>query len=222
MSNKKLDRAFLTGCDAKTEWQLPFFIKKYKEFNHKTPLIVCDFGMTEKTMEIVNKHPDVDVVMSYPKKDMVEKGWFLKPLTMFNAPAKELCWLDTDCIFYDNIDDIFDKFVPGKLNMIEDKPWSMRRGGTWYNSGVVGMIDKPHILYHWVQAVRNSPQVGDQEVLYSILNPITTLQHINDLPNEYNVLRLQVEHDNYKGKIRVMHWTGEKGNKRIKELMNDA
>lgn len=220
MSNKKLEKAFLTGCDSKTEWQLPFFIKKYKEFEHKTPLIVCDFGMTEKTMEKVNKHPDIDVVMSYPKKDMVEKGWFLKPMTMFNAPANQLCWFDTDCVFHANVDDIFDHFEENKLNMVEDKPWSKRRGEVWHNSGVVGMIGKPHILYHWVDAVRKNPHIGDQEVLHSILNPITRLQHINTILNRYNVLRLQVEHDNYKGKIHVMHWTGQKGNEKLKELIN--
>ena len=220
MSDKKLNKAFLTGCDSKTEWQLPFFLKKYKEFNHKTPLIVCDFGMTEKTMEIVNKHPDINIVMSYPKKDMVETGWFLKPMTMFNAPAEQLCWFDTDCIFHANVDNIFDHFEENKLNMVEDKPWSMRRGELWHNSGVVGMIGKPNILYHWVDAVRKNPQVGDQEVLHSILDPIRRLQHINTILNRYNVLRLQVEYDNYEGKIHVMHWTGEKGNKKIRELMN--
>ena len=223
MSNKvtkKLEKAFITGCDQNTEWQLPFFIKKYNEMNHKTPLIICDFGMTAETMEVVNKHPHVDVVMSFNNPEMIEKGWFLKPITMLKAPAKQLCWFDTDCIFHETVDDIFDSFVPNKLNMVHDKPWIKRRGEEWHNSGVVGIIDKPAALFSWVQAVKANPQVGDQEVLHSILNPITRLQHINTIDNSYNVLRLQVDHDNYKGKIKVMHWTGKKGNDKIKELIN--
>mgnify|MGYP007000268487 len=57
---------------------------------------------------------------------------------------------------------------------------------------------------------------GDQEVLHSMLNPITKIKYINDLPNEYNVLRIQTEVDkDYKGPIRIMHWTGQKGKKII-------
>ena len=45
-----------------------------------------------------------------------------------------------------------------------------------------------------------------------MLNPITKIKYINDLPNEYNVLRIQTTVDkDYKGPIRIMHWTGRKG-----------
>ena len=39
-----------------------------------------------------------------------------------------------------NIDEIFDLLEPQKLSMVEDKPWSWRRGHVWHNSGVVGFI----------------------------------------------------------------------------------
>ena len=38
--------------------------------------------------------------------------------------------------------------------------------------------------------------------------------------DEYNVLRLQIERDNYKGPIKMIHWTGPKGKKAIKEMMD--
>ena len=45
---------------------------------------------------------------------------------------------------------------------------------------------------------------------------ICEIKYINDLPNEYNVLRIQTEVDkDYKGPIRIMHWTGQKGKKII-------
>ena len=57
---------------------------------------------------------------------------------------------------------------------------------------------------------------GDQEILHGMLNEITKIKYINDLPNEYNVLRIQTEVDkDYNGPIRIMHWTGYKGKRMI-------
>ena len=137
---------------------------------------------------------------------------------MINCPAKKTVWIDTDCEVLDNIDGIFDLLEPDMLNMVKDEPWTKRTGQTWHNSGVVGFIDKPIILHQWYRAVKTRPTVaqGDQEILHSMLNPITKIKYINDLPNEYNVLRIQTEVDkDYKGPIRIMHWTGAKGKKMI-------
>ena len=43
----KYDKAFLTGCDYKYEWLLPWFFKNYKKYNN-TPLIFADFGVKNK------------------------------------------------------------------------------------------------------------------------------------------------------------------------------
>ena len=108
---------------------------------------------------------------------------------------------------------------PNKLNMVQDKPWTTRGQELWHNSGVVGFIDKPSILYQWAKAVREDPVQGDQEVLHLMLNPITKIAYINDIPNEYNVLRLQTEIDGYTGPIKVMHWTGQNGKDKIKAML---
>ena len=119
------------------------------------------------------------------------------------------------------IDGIFDLLEPNKLAMVEDKPWTLRRKHLWHNSGVVGFIDKPIILSLWCGAVRkdHSNGVGDQEILDKLLNPITKITYIKDLPNEYNVMRLQTEADGYKGKVRIMHWTGKKGKDKIRSML---
>ena len=144
---------------------------------------------------------------------------------MLLSPSNKTVWIDVDCQVIDNIDGIFDLLEPNKLNMVEDKPWTKRRGenGAWYNSGVVGFIGKPKILNLWAQWVmENTTQVGDQEVLYSRLDQLQKLMHINPLPNEYNWLRLQLEHDNQNSwKKKIIHWTGHKGKLRIKEMMNE-
>ena len=56
-----------------------------------------------------------------------------------------------------------------------------------------------------------------------MLNPITRIGAIEDLPNEYNVLRIQMEEDGpYKGKTKIIHWTGRKGKERIKDMIKDG
>ena len=108
----------------------------------------------------------------------------------------------------------------GKLAMVEDKPWTMRTQELWHNSGVVGFIGKPIILHEWCKSIRQYKSRGDQEVLHAMLNPITKSTYIKDLPNEYNVMRVQVDNDNYQGRKKIMHWTGEKGKIRIRSMID--
>ena len=217
--NKKIrDELFVTGCDHKTEWQLPWFLKNFKKQRNKTKIIITDFGMSQDMVNKVVKHPCVEAIMTMDTKGK-ERGWFKKPLSMYHVPAKRAVWLDTDCQVLANIDNMFSMLKPNMLNMVEDKPWTKRRGEVWYNSGVVGFVDKPTVLAQWCNVVHSQQNIGDQEMLHSMLNPITQLANINPLPNEYNVMRLQVEQDNYKGRIKIMHWTGEKGNDTIRSMM---
>jgi len=215
MTLKKYDEAFLTGCDEGHAWMLPWFVENYKKYN-KTPLVFADFGVSKDTMEFVQQNFHAILDMTKTK----EKGWFKKPRSMLYAPSRKTVWIDTDCEVKANIEDLFNMLEPGKLAMVEDKPWSKRRGDLWHNSGVVGFIDKPIILHQWCQNVHDDPTVGDQEVLHSMLNPITKLTYIKDLPNEYNVMRLQLDHDGYKGETKIIHWTGAKGKERIRSMMN--
>lgn len=209
------DQAFLTGCDESQAWMLPWFLKNYKKYN-TAPLIFADFGVSELTRKILQEN--VHAIMDVSK--VKENGWFKKPRSMLSSPSKKTVWLDTDCQILDNIEELFDLLEPNKLAMVEDKPWSKRRGETWHNSGVVGFIDKPIILHQWTQKVHDEPRVGDQEVLHAMLNPITKIAHIQNLPNKYNVMRLQIEHDNYTGPKKIVHWTGAKGKDRIRSMMN--
>lgn len=211
---KSFNKAFLTGCDKSTEWTLSWFIKHYKKHND-TPIIFADFGVSELTRKIVDANFHAVIDMTQVK----ERGWFKKPRAMLYSPSKKTVWLDTDCQVLDDISPIFDLLEKDKLSMVEDKPWSERRGEVWHNSGVVGFIDKPIILHQWCQEVHDNPNIGDQEVLHSLLNPITKLKYIHDLPNEYNVMRIQIELDNYRGNKKIIHWTGRKGKIRIKEIM---
>jgi len=210
----RYDECVLTGCNAKTEWQLDWFMDNYLQKN-STPIVLCDFGMTVQTRNRIKGLFSGIMDLTENKLD----GWFKKPIAIFNSPAKKTLWLDTDCEVKANLKPLFNMIVPNKLNMVEDKPWSTRRGEIWHNSGVVGVMGKPQILHSWCNAVTQNPEVGDQEVLHSLLNPITRLTHINDLPFEWNVMRLATDHDDYKGPIKIQHHTGAKGKDKIKGLM---
>ena len=214
----KYDTAFITGCDYTNEWMIPWFVENYKKHN-AAPLIFANFGVNN--LGSIRHH--FHAVMNAEDNTEVN-GWFKKPKVMCSSPAHKTVWLDTDCQVLTNIDDIFDLLEPNKLNMVEDKPWTTRRGtnGPWYNSGVVGFIGQPMILRNWASWVKqNTSEVGDQEVLYAKLDMMGKLTYINPLPNEYNWLRLQLEHDNQDSwNKKIIHWTGRKGKDRIREMMN--
>ena len=216
---RSYDEAFVTGCDYKHEWFLEWFLKNYKKHVSK-PLIFANFGLSESGLQCVKNYCHAIMDMTVTE----EKGWFKKPITMLKAPSKKTVWIDLDCEIREDIGDIFNLLVPFKLNMVEDLPWSIRGqsngGHKWHNSGVVGFIDKPPVLYEWVKQIKQNPRYGDQEMLHMMLNPITKMTYINDLPNEYNVVRLQVDTDGYTGPIKVMHWTGAKGKIKIRSLVN--
>jgi len=211
----KYEQCVLTGCDAKSEWQLEWFMDNYRKQNSSIPIVLCDFGMNPQTLNRIKYL--FSGIMDLTQSN--QKGWFKKPIAMFNSPAKKTLWLDTDCEVKASLEPLFKMIVPNKLSMVEDKPWSTRRGEIWHNSGVVGVIGRPQILHNWCNAVTQNPEVGDQEVLHSLLNPITRMTHINDLPFEWNVMRLATDHDDYKGPIKIQHHTGDKGKKKIRGLM---
>lgn len=209
------DKAFLTGADHKTEWMLPWFFDNYYKYND-TPIVFANFGV--KDIEAIR--PYVHAIIDLTKTE--EQGWFKKPKAMLNCPAKRVVWLDSDIQILKNIEDIFDRLQPNKLAMVEDKPWVKRRGGHWYNSGVVGFIGKPFVLSEWAKAVQLNPVQGDQEVLHMMLNDaLKVLTYIEPLPNIYNWLRVQLENDRDDDpRKKMMHWTGAKGKERIKEMMS--
>jgi len=214
-----MHNVFLTGCDKHTEWQLPWFIKNYREHN-TTPVVLADFGMHPKTRKQMEWM--FDLVIDVKSE---AKGWFKKPRAILDATkldgVKKVCWIDTDCEIKGNIDDLFNFTVQGKLSMVEDRPWTMRRPemGKWYNSGVVAVEGTPNILRAWAdQCVRN-PVQGDQETLYLMMNgdEIYKMTCIESMPHTYNTLRLDyIDGINVKNP-KIIHHTGKKGKELIKE-----
>lgn len=210
----KFSKLFITGCDKKTEWLLPFFYNNYLKHND-TPMMVFDFGMS----------PEVAQAMDAVPVKGQDQGWFKKPKAMLMATkyADQVCWLDTDCHVQTNISDIFNYIEPNKLCMAIDQPWTKRRGETWHNSGVVAFRSRPNILDEWATAVATNPEVGDQEVLHQMVRGgMRRMIHITDLPRRYNTLRLDVIDNTVPKDVAIMHWTGQKGKDHIRKLMNNV
>ena len=210
------NKVFLTGCDEKTEWMLPWFVKHYMKHNN-TPLLFADFGVSSEMRTWV-KISGISEVVEVNKQNA--NGWFLKPESMINSPSKYTCWIDTDIHVLGDMSGVFDSVVSEKLSMVEDKPWSKRRKQTWHNSGVVAFKNKPKILIEWEKQCRTNAKVGDQEVLHDMVGQgINRLRLIENLDNKYNWLRLQVL-DGQDSPYKVaMHWTGYKGKLEIQKLM---
>lgn len=217
---------FITGCDSNTEWQLPWFWKNYKEHND-TVLIPIDFGMSDEMREWCKEE-----IGGYKTLKSNAKGWFKKPFamllateTIFDMKFDKVCWLDTDCQVMGDISGIFEYTQPHKICMVEDRPWTRRRGelGAWYNSGVVAFEDKPSILKSWANECLQNPVQGDQEVLYMMMNgdEILKMAVIEPLPHKYNTLRLDYLDGIAVRNPLIVHHTGKKGKEVIKEMMNE-
>jgi len=216
----KYDKAFVTGCDKSNEWMLDWFLENYKKHND-TPIIFADFGISKTKLKDLTDNKKFHAIMHF-KKEKNFTSWFLKPTAMIHAPSTEVVWIDTDCEVLGDLSGISDDLEPRKLNMVQDRPWTKRNGsrGPWYNSGIVGVIDRPLILKQWETACTNNPtQRGDQEVLYFMLDEIAKITHINELHNKYNVIRLQYVDGTVPKEVLVKHHTGFKGKDKIKELM---
>ena len=212
----KSSNLFITGCDSNTQWQLLWFIDNFRQYNPDANLLVYDFGMTEGFLSKVEE--DTKSLKSQ------DKGWFKKPSAMIDASkiSSKVCWIDTDCHVQDNIENIFTFTEPEKLCMVEDVPWSKRRQETWHNSGVVVFEGTPIVLSNWATEVAYRPVVGDQEVLHSLVGQnLSRLRYIKDLPRSFNVLRIDVLDGTVPNKIKIMHWTGAKGNDKIREMINE-
>ena len=211
MAVTKSSNLFITGCDANTQWQLPWFVDNFKKHNPNAELLIFDFGMKNNPFPTISK-----------KHLSSDKGWFKKPSAMMKASivADKVCWLDTDCEVREDISSIFNYIEPNKLAMVEDVPWSARRHEKWHNSGVVAFTGIPTILREWTNTVSYRPHIGDQEVLHEMVRgDMKRMIHIKDLPRKYNTLRLDLVDNSAPEKISIMHWTGQIGNEEIQKKM---
>lgn len=211
--------AFVTGCDRHQEWMLVWFLRNYRKHN-TTPIVFADFGVSDEIKHWVKIN--FDDYIPIPRYPLNGPAWFLKPLSLIETPSRRKCWIDTDCEVLGDISGIFSHVRPKMLSICRDMPWSIRRKEIWHNTGVVACIDNPTILYNWHDNCRvNTDSIrGDQEILHAMMtDPLQVNMFINDLPNKYNWLRLQIL-DGYDDPHKlIMHHTGPVGKDTIRRLL---
>jgi hypothetical protein len=194
---------------------LGWWFANYKDHNN-LPVVFADFGVSPEALKWVKTQAKEVIDLKSEK----EKGWFKKPKAMLKCPAEKTLWVDIDCEVQGSLNAAFKLFEPNKLAMVQDHPWCKRRGELWHNSGVVGFIGKPQVLKDWAFRVEKNPQIGDQEVLHSMLSPILKISYIKDLPHRYNVLRIDIDDNNVPENPVIIHWTGSKGKDEIRRQLN--
>ena len=86
---KMPDNLFLTGCDEKTEWQLPWFLENYFKHNN-TPIAIGNFGMSDEMVRWCETKSHAFCLMHHDQVGQFEKAWFLKPAAMLKAPGKKI------------------------------------------------------------------------------------------------------------------------------------
>ncbi len=198
---------FITGCDKNTRWQLPWFKENFYKHNKNATLKVYDFDT-----------------------ELPEKRWFKKPAAMLDASylATNVCWLDTDIEVRHNVENIFEHVVSNKLTIVVDEPWTKRKQEVWHNTGVVAFTGRPPILQYWADACSSADQTpkalyGDQDILHELVRAgMNNLIHLNVLPKQYNTLRIDLLDNTQPANIKMMHWTGQKGNEHIRSLIENG
>lgn len=229
-----MSRTFVTGCDRKTEWTLQWFLSNFRKHNPTAKITFCDFGVSKEVLVWAEKNFD-HVIHSHTFETELNYitglRWFLKPYVMTAVEDHMKVWIDTDCEVLGNVSPIFERLVENKINIVRDLPWTARRKEVWHNTGVFGVIGNPRVLYDWVSQCRvmmnpysiNMVPMGDQDALHELVgqDPMRQMIYINELPNIYNWLRIQLIDGQDDPKKLIMHWTGNVGKEFIKKKIQN-
>ena len=201
----------LTGVDSNHEDILDWWIKNAKKFVKNETIGVWDFGITPMTRSIIeNNHPDI--WLSKPLEKHKTSGWFYKLHAVIEAPEKRVAWLDVDCEILTDISDVFDLVKPDTIGLTRD--WVR---DDWWATGVIVVNDRPSLLETWNNRLNKGDGIrGDQEALKDLVGRHTHTQ-ITELPQEYQWLRISLNKGRNSPDKKVIHWTGPKGKKFIRE-----
>ena len=202
----------LTGVDSNHEDLLPWWLNNAIKHNSNENIGVWDFGMSSAMREKIQKEYS-DVWLSIPLEKRKDSGWFYKLHAVIDAPEKRVAWLDVDCEILTHIEDVFDMVPDDMIGLTRD--WVR---GNWWATGVIVVNDRPDLLYNWNDRLLSGDIRGDQEALEALVGKDTHSQ-IQELPQDYQWLRLSIANGKDSPTKKVVHWTGPEGKRIIRESM---
>ncbi len=206
---------FLTGVDSNYEDLLPWWVDNVRKHNPNSRIVIANFGMSAYWNFEWCKH-NVDETIG----PMIHSkcAWFHKPGSILELKDKSVAWLDIDCEVVAPCEDIWDLVPTGMIGLTRD--WIREN---WWASGVIVVNDRPKLLSEWHNfLIKEADNIrGDQEGLYLMVG-VKPHEDIQELPQEYQWLRLSLVRGNDSSTKRIIHWTGPKGKEYIRNtLMKD-
>ena len=203
----------ITGVDKNHEDLVIWWYEQVIKYNPNVKIGIWDFGMTPEMREQVSKLP---VWLSEPTIHPSKIGWFNKTKAVINTPSQSVAWLDVDCQVLQNIEEIFSLVPSGMIGLTRD--WVR---DNWWATGVIVVNDRPQLLEHWNNMLLKTSIRGDQEMLYHLVHK-NNHEQIQELPQEYQWLRISLNRGKDSPNKKIIHWTGPKGKRFIREHLKQG
>ncbi len=187
-----MEQGILIGSDASAEWLIPWWWKRFSEFNSR-PVCVVDFGMSKKMRAWCQKKMEVipfslEPVYVRQKNEIAleqlklwkkqyrgplwkaREVWFKKPGACLLSPYDLTLWIDLDCEVCASLDPVFAEVQEGVELVIGRQDFRLD-APVLYNSGVILFRKMSPFLHEWNQGcqTQNGSKMGDQDVLTSML-----------------------------------------------------
>ena len=208
----------ITGVDHSHEDLLEWWLKNvYKHHNYNVEVGVMDFGMSPALRGRLEDNYPATFSRPFNGTKARKIGWFYKVQAVMDCPSKSVCWLDVDCEILTDISDVYNLVPPGMIGLTRD--WVR---GNWWATGVIVVNDRPSLLEHWDRRLNADDGIrGDQEALYELVGN-KEHEQIQELPQDYQWLRISLNKGKDSPTKKVIHWTGPRGKEHIrKNLMNE-
>ena len=202
---------FITGVDQNHEDLVIWWYENVRRHNSNAKIGIWDFGMSKQMREAIK---GLDAWVSTPIYHPSNIGWFNKTKAVINTPSNSVAWLDVDCEVLANIEEVFDLVPPGMIGLTRD--WVR---ANWWATGVIVVNDRPELLEHWNNMLLKTAIRGDQEMLYELVGN-KPHEQIQELPQDYQWLRISLNKGKDSPTKKVIHWTGPKGKKFIREHLS--
>jgi len=200
----------ITGVDKNHEDLVLWWYENVKRHNPNVSVGIWDFGMSPNVREQIKK---LDVWISEPIHHPSNIGWFNKTKAVIETPSKSVAWLDVDCEVLTNIEEIFSLVPPGMIGLTRD--WVR---SNWWATGVIVVNDRPPLLELWNNMLLKTAIRGDQEMLYELVGK-KEHEQIQELPQDYQWLRISLNRGKDSPTKKIVHWTGPTGKELIRKYI---